>query len=183
MLLFLKDYFKIHNGFAPEIFLDIQFHINNGTYSWRNGPEIKLTEWLFTGIASPNHPYVPKWIYLRSLFVKFSPFYVFVWPTRVNGLWSETIAYSLYSIALSRLAIANIKQILKKQPNRQNRFYELRYRTSKTYGLLLFRISVRFWNKLLIGVASKHFRMFWTKFLLRVRSEKFWKWIFDPVRA
>ena len=53
----------------PEIFLDIQFHMNNGTYNWRNGPDIKLTEWLFTGIASPNHPYVPKWISLRSLFV------------------------------------------------------------------------------------------------------------------
>ena len=70
MLLFLKDNFKIPAGFAPEIFLDIQFHINNGTYSWRNGPEIKLTEWLFTGIVSPNHPYVPKWIYFRFLFVK-----------------------------------------------------------------------------------------------------------------
>ena len=64
------------NGFAPEIFLDIQFHMNNGTYSWRNGPEIKLTEWLFTEFSSPNHPYVPKWIYFRSLFVEFPPLFV-----------------------------------------------------------------------------------------------------------
>ena len=55
------------SGFSPNIFLDIQFHINNGTYVWRKGPEIKLTEWLFTGIASPNHPYVPRWIYFRLL--------------------------------------------------------------------------------------------------------------------
>ena len=74
MLLILNDNLKISGGFSPDIFLDIQFHMNNGTYSWRNGPEIKLTEWLFTGIAAPNHPYVPKWIYFRSLFVKFPPF-------------------------------------------------------------------------------------------------------------
>ena len=84
------------------------------------------------------------------------------------------------------LGIAIIKQIFKKQSNtswNRSRCYKLRYFTSKTYGLFLFRISVRFWNKLLIRVACKHFRMFWTKLLLRVRSEKFWKCIFDPVRA
>ena len=85
------------------------------------------------------------------------------------------------------LGIAIIKQIFKKQSNtpwnRQHRCYELRYRTSKTYDLLLFRISVWFGNKLLIGVACKHFRMFWAKLLLRVRSDKFWKWILDPARA
>ena len=112
-------------------------------------------------------------------------------PRRENSLLSKddiisSKLYSLYAI-LDWLAISIIEQIFKKQSNtpwnRQNRFDELRYRTCQTYGLLLFRIWVWFWNKLLIGVACKHFRMFWAKLLLRIRSKKFWKWILDPVRA
>ena len=53
------------SGFAPDLFLDIQFNMTNGTYHWRNGPEINLSEWLFTGIGTPNHPYVPKWVHFR----------------------------------------------------------------------------------------------------------------------
>ena len=56
---------NVPDDFEPQIFLDIQFHMENGSYSWRNGPEIQLSEWSFSPNRTTSHPFVPKWVDLR----------------------------------------------------------------------------------------------------------------------
>ena len=50
---------------AVDIFVDVKFHIFNGSYTWTNGPQVEWKEWLNQITISPSQPIVPKWIYLR----------------------------------------------------------------------------------------------------------------------
>lgn len=49
------------------IFLDADFHLNNGSYHWDDGTVIALEEWRNAMLSSPHEPRVPKWIILRCI--------------------------------------------------------------------------------------------------------------------
>ena len=60
----VKLFVQIDDDFKAWIYLDTRFYVNDAKYTWDDGTEIKLEEWL----NAPNmdgNPVIPKWIVLR----------------------------------------------------------------------------------------------------------------------
>ena len=74
--------------YKPFFFVNVNFHVENGSYVWKNGPLVSSNEWVNVKDFGTLQPYVPKWIYLSgtSLLSNQKPEFKYKYSSNVNCL-------------------------------------------------------------------------------------------------